>query len=294
MAESSVLPKSSYGVVKAVFCEVIGTCLFVWIATASTATANTASPAVAHAFGGGTAYFAAFTIFYLFSGGHFNMNVTLAVFGWEMIARRTFNWRLLAFYLPAQYVGAILGVLLTWGTTGARTIAGLAVPVLGAGVSDSRGFVVELFGTTAFVGIFLWSSMLQHNAGSLFSPVESFNVKETMKRQERAQLLLFLLVGLIFVIHPITGASLSTTQYAAQLTILTTVPANWWVWMTGPLAGFAGALALVYVAVMVSRFSNRYSSVDIFGVQLKPKTNSAGPKKKSSGVRYETLLATRD
>ena len=219
----------------AIIFQILGTMFITYMGLASVATTGGALPA--HAFAEGSGYFIVILLFYFFTDIHMNWSITLSYILYDLLYKRKFNW-IHIIYLPAQYVGGLLAALLTWATTGSRSPVGLGIPVLSAGVSDGRGFVVELILTVFFVVVFIFTKELSESKPKKFPWfIFAFGI-------------LFVLIGLIFFGAPITGGSISSVRYLAPLTISTGgVPSNWWVWVIAPLvASIVATLIVIYLA----------------------------------------------
>ena len=233
--------------------ETVATMLVTALGLASVATAPAGLATVHHAFSEGGAYFFGFLVAVLVSGAHLNSAITLGMWLLDLIAnRRLMRFWIYLLYFLAQYVGAVLGVLLVWAiNNGTRTFPGLGAPVLGTVpviVTNGTGFAVEaiLSGLLTFAFVFTYPMMLASADKSRFH----------MPYFIRALVLLFALIAFVFVGHTVSGAGLSPMRYLAVMTVAagTGVPSNWWIWVFGPFAGGAvGALlALLMLWALVA------------------------------------------
>ncbi len=220
--------------INAIIFQILGTMFIIYVGLASVAT--TGGALAAHSFAEGSGYFVVILLFYFFTDIHMNWSITLGYILYDSIYKQKFKWIHL-WYFPAQYIGGLLAALLTWATTGSRSPLGLGIPVLAVGVSDGRGFVVELILTILFVVIFIFTKELSESKPKKFPWfIFAFGI-------------LFVLIGLIFFGAPITGGSISSVRYLAPLTIATGgIPGNWWIWVFAPLVGsVAAALFVIYL-----------------------------------------------
>ena len=242
---------------KLLFYEFLGSILLVFAGLAATVVAVDDSP-VPRAFAEGSIFFIVALLLDTFASVHLNPAITLGVWIYEAFMRSTRVLGLLVLlvmYPLAQYAGAIVGTLLVWALSGERTLEGLGTPVLGAGVSDRRGFGTEIILVSILVFAFLWSRRL---------------VKEgILPYFIRAFVLLFAILALIFIGVPISGANLNPMRYLAAITLAASAPSNWWVWVAAPFVGSAVAAAVVLFMEWFTLYTSRYVSKVIPSVETR-------------------------
>jgi len=162
------------------------------------------------------------------SGGHFNPAVT---FGFVVTGRQ--SWTSAITYWISQLLGALAGSFLLRsllpGESGQATHWG--VPMLGAGVTQSMGFLLE-FVLTFFLVTAVWGTSVDERAPR----IGGFGIGLT--------LLMDILVG-----GPLTGAAVNPARAFGAACASGVWDAHWIYWF-GPLLGGAAA-ARVYKQVVL-------------------------------------------
>lgn len=162
------------------------------------------------------------------SGGHFNPAVT---FGFVVTGRQ--SWTSAITYWISQLLGALAGSFLLRsvlpGEAGQSTHWG--VPMLGAGVTPSMGFLLE-FVLTFFLVTAVWGTAVDERAPR----IGGFGIGLTV--------LMDILVG-----GPLTGAAMNPAR-AFGAACASGVWATHWIYWAGPLLGGAAA-ARVYKQVVL-------------------------------------------
>ncbi len=255
--------------IKALVCEGLGATLLAFLALSSVANTGgsplTGANLPAAAFGAGAGYFVPILLFTAYSGAHLNAATTLAYLLYDLVTRPLFKqskrsggrdgvrW-LFLLYFPAQYVGALLGVLFVCFSSASRTLVGLGGPTLGAGVSDGRGFGVEVIISAVLVLTVLWLRLIETPTKT--PPfITAFGI-------------LFAVIVLVFGTGTVSGAFLNPMHMLAVMTVAGAAPSNWWVWVWGPFVGAVAALAIA-----------------LFAMWLTVATGKEAPKTKGSGAR---------
>lgn len=156
------------------------------------------------------------------SGAHLNPVVTLA-----FAARRDFPWARVPGYVAAQLVGGVLAPLFLQAVIGVSAARGSNYPAIT--LPDASAFWMEFILTVGLVSTILGTSSGAQNIGVIGSlGVGSY----------------LILAGLWA--SPISGASMNPTR-----TLVTDLVGGnftgYWVYLAGPLAGAAVAVALAYV-----------------------------------------------
>ena len=156
------------------------------------------------------------------SGAHLNPAVTLA-----FALRGNFPWRRVPAYLVAEFVGACLATLLLWAMIGKYGSAGLTLP--GHGVSNLTAVLMEAVLTLGLVSVILGTASGAQQVG----PLAAIGVGSYIA-----------LAGLWAA--PVSGASMNPARSLGPSLVLDDWT-SWWVYLVGPLAGAALAVASAYI-----------------------------------------------
>lgn len=150
------------------------------------------------------------------SGAHFNPAVTLA-----LALTKKFPWTAVAPYLAAQFVGAGVAALVTWGIygAGARSVAHLGATAPAPGVS---GFTVLL--TEAVVTLFLVIVVMAATTDPR-SPAAAAPLAVG-----------FALTAAVFISAPLTGAGVNPARALGPMVVAGTMT-DWWAYLAGPVVG---------------------------------------------------------
>src|SRR5579863_9772719 len=156
------------------------------------------------------------------SGAHLNPAVTLA-----FSLRRDFPWRRVPGYVLVQLAGATLACLFLWAVYGKVGMLGATEP--GAGIRDWTAMLTELVLTVGLVSTILGTASSAQNVG----PLSAIAVGGYI-----------ILAGLWS--SPTSGASMNPARSFAPDLALEKF-GHLWVYLAGPLAGAAIAVAIAWV-----------------------------------------------
>ncbi len=156
------------------------------------------------------------------SGAHLNPVVSLA-----FALRGDFRWRRVPGYLLAQVAGAVLASGLLRLTFPGGGAAGRTVP--GAGFTSAQTLVVETLLTFGLVSTILGTASTAQNVG----PLSAVGVGAYV-----------VLAGLWA--SPVSGASMNPARSLGPALVSGRVT-DMWVYLAGPFAGSAAAVAAAYV-----------------------------------------------
>ncbi len=156
------------------------------------------------------------------SGAHLNPAVSIA-----FALRRDFQWRRVPGYIVAQLAGATIAALILHAVINVSSKYGSNFPA--HGYSDMAAFWMELLLTFGLVSVILGTASGAQNIGI----IGAFGVGSYIA-----------LAGLWG--SPISGASMNPARtFGPDLASLTFT--GYWVYVAGPLAGAAVAVAVAYV-----------------------------------------------
>ncbi len=228
------------GIVKQAVCETFGTLIITYFTLASIAVVGATTGG--HAFSQAAAYAVAVFVFQYATHGHFNWIVTFGALVHDLFmfwGTKKGSWRIQTFirvvvYWAAQYIGALLGVLLVWATTASRSAGGLGLPLVLPG-SDANGFLNELIAGGFYVGVWLYTREMWREG--------------TSDGHGRSLAIFLVTLGLVFIISPTTFALFNPAVYLAGFTVSSaSIPAgNWWVWIFGAFTGAVGGAIIVII-----------------------------------------------
>jgi aquaporin Z len=156
------------------------------------------------------------------SGAHLNPAVTLA-----FSLRGDFPWRRVPGYILIQLIGATLACLFLWAVFGKIGALGATVP--GSGVADWQAMLIELLLTVGLVSTILGTASRAQNVGALSAVAVGGYI---------------ILAG--FWSSPISGASMNPARSFGPDLALADF-SHYWVYVVGPLAGGAIAVAIAFV-----------------------------------------------
>jgi aquaporin Z len=156
------------------------------------------------------------------SGAHLNPAVSVA-----FALRGNFPWRRVPAYIVAQFVGAVLAVLLLWALIGKHGSAGLTLP--GPGISAGVATAWEIVLTAGLVSVILGTASGAQQIG----PFAAIGVAGYIA-----------LAGLWGA--PVSGASMNPARSLGPALILGDWTA-WWAYLAGPLAGSVIAVGCAWV-----------------------------------------------
>ncbi|MGH3247207.1 MAG: MIP/aquaporin family protein [Trebonia sp.] len=156
------------------------------------------------------------------SGAHLNPAVSVA-----FALRGNFPWRRVPAYIAAQFVGAVLAVLLLWALIGKHGGAGLTLP--GPGISAWGAFAWEIVLTAGLVSVILGTASGAQQVG----PFAAIGVAGYIA-----------LAGLWGA--PVSGASMNPARSLGPALVLGNWTA-WWAYLAGPLAGAVIAVGFAWV-----------------------------------------------
>jgi aquaporin Z len=156
------------------------------------------------------------------SGAHLNPAVSIA-----FALRGNFPWRRVPAYIAAQFVGAVLAVLLLWALIGKHGSAGLTLP--GQGVSAWVALAWEIVLTAGLVSVILGTASGAQQVG----PFAAIGVAGYIA-----------LAGLWGA--PVSGASMNPVRSLGPALVLGNWTA-WWAYLAGPLAGAVIAVGCAWV-----------------------------------------------
>ncbi|RZT84209.1 aquaporin Z/aquaporin NIP [Pseudonocardia sediminis] len=158
------------------------------------------------------------------SGGHVNPAVTLG-----LAATGRFPWRFVPAYLVAQLGGALLGALATWATFGnpGRADAALGATAFAPATGIGQALLVEALVTFLLVFVVV-SVATDERVPSALAPLAVG----------------FALTVSVMIAGPVTGGAVNPVRALGPM-IVSGNPANFWVYVVGPIAGGLVA-ALVY------------------------------------------------
>jgi aquaporin Z len=156
------------------------------------------------------------------SGAHLNPAVTLA-----FSLRRDFPWRRVPGYVLVQLAGATLACLFLWALYGKVGQLGATEP--GAGISDWQALLTELALTVGLVSTILGTASRAQNVGALSAVAVGGYI---------------ILAGLWS--SPISGASMNPARSFGPDIALAHFE-HLWLYVVGPLAGGALAVAIAWV-----------------------------------------------
>jgi aquaporin Z len=156
------------------------------------------------------------------SGAHLNPAVSVA-----FALRGNFPWRRLPAYIAAQFVGAVLAVLLLWALIGKQGSAGLTLP--GQGISTWIALAWEAVLTVGLVSVILGTASGAQQIG----PFAAIAVAGYIA-----------LAGLWGA--PVSGASMNPARSLGPALVLGDWTA-WWAYLAGPLAGALIAVGFAWV-----------------------------------------------
>jgi aquaporin TIP len=159
------------------------------------------------------------------SGGHFNPAVTFGFF----VTRRLAPLLAVVYWLAQLGAAACGALLLRWFFTAPeRNAVRLGVPVLGRGISNWQGFVIEIVLTFFLVWVIFATAA---DPGGTFKSIAGLAIGLTIT--------LDVLMG-----GPLTGAAMNPARaFGPQL--VQNVWSDCWVWYAGPIVG-GGVAALAY------------------------------------------------
>jgi aquaporin Z len=156
------------------------------------------------------------------SGAHLNPAVSIA-----FALRRDFPWQRVPGYIVVQLIGATLAALFLHAVVNVSAVYGSTYPA--HGYSDMAAFWMELILTVGLVSVILGTSSGAQNVGI----IGAFGVGGYIA-----------LAGLWA--SPISGASMNPARTFGPDLVSTTFT-GYWVYVAGPIAGAAVAVALAYV-----------------------------------------------
>ena len=207
------------------FSELLGTFLLVVVGAGGAvvnATSNGAISRTAAVSAPGLMVLAIILFMGAVSGAHLNPAVTLA-----FSLRGDFPWRRVPGYIVIQLAGATLACLFLRAVFGKVGDLGATVP--GAGIADWQAMLIELLLTAALVSTILGTASRAQNVGALSAVAVGGYI---------------ILAGLWS--SPISGASMNPARsFGPDLAILDF--SHYWVYVVGPLAGAAIAVAIAFV-----------------------------------------------
>ena len=156
------------------------------------------------------------------SGAHLNPVVTIA-----FMLREDFPARRVPLYIVAQFVGAVLAVLVMVAIVGKQGVAGLTLP--GSGISATSAMLWEAVLTTGLVSVILGTASGAQQIGAMSAVAVGSYIA---------------LAGLIGA--PISGASMNPARSLGPALVLGDWTA-WWAYVTGPLIGAVAAVLIAQV-----------------------------------------------
>ena len=146
------------------------------------------------------------------SGAHLNPAVSIA-----FALRGDFPWKRVPAYIVAQFLGAVLAMLLLWALIGKQGSAGLTLP--GHGISTATAMVWEIVLTTGLVSVIQGTASGAQQLGALAAiGVGSY----------------IALAGLWGA--PVSGASMNPARSLGPALVLNDW-SSWWAYLVGPVAG---------------------------------------------------------
>jgi aquaporin Z len=156
------------------------------------------------------------------SGAHLNPAVSIG-----FALRRDFPWRRVPGYIIAQLIGATSACLFLWAVLGKVGRLGATEP--GAGIADWKAMLIELILTVGLLSTILGTASRAQNVGTLSAVAVGGYI---------------VLAG--FWSSPISGASMNPARSFGPDLALTDF-SHYWVYVVGPLAGAAIAVAIAWV-----------------------------------------------
>jgi aquaporin Z len=208
------------------FAEVLGTFFLVLVAAGggmvNARFGGDAVPAAARVVAPGLMVMAVILFMGSVSGAHLNPAVSVA-----FALRGNFPWRRVLAYVIAQFVGAVLAVLLLWALIGRQGSAGLTLP--GPGVSTGVAMAWEIVLTAGLVSVILGTASGAQQIG----PLAAIGVAGYIA-----------LAGLWGA--PVSGASMNPARSLGPALVLGDWTA-WWAYLAGPLAGAVIAVGCAWI-----------------------------------------------
>jgi aquaporin Z len=156
------------------------------------------------------------------SGAHLNPGVSIA-----FAMRGDFPWRRVPAYIVAQFLGAILAMLLLWALIGKHGTAGLTLP--GHGISTGIALLWEMVLTVGLVSVILGTA----SGAQALGPLAAIGVGSYI-----------VLAGLWGAL--VSGASMNTARSLGPALVLGNWTA-WWAYLVGPPAGAIIAVGFAWI-----------------------------------------------
>jgi aquaporin Z len=212
------------------FAEVLGTFMLVFVSAGGDIVnakfGGTAIPPWVQAVAPGLMVMSIILFMGAVSGAHLNPGVSIA-----FALRRDFPWRRVPGYIAAQFIGAVLAVLLLIGLLGRQGTAGLTLP--GPGINTVTALTWEIILSAGLVSVILGTSSGSQQVGwGAAIGVGGF----------------IALAGMIG--EPVSGASMNAARSLGTALVLGDFTA-WWVYLVGPLAG--AVIAVVFAWILRGR-----------------------------------------
>lgn len=214
---------------RAVFTELFGTAVFVYLVTSVLINLNPTSTGAASivqiAFAIGLAISVLAQTFGPISGAHFNPAVTIG-----LLVKGDVSIIKTIFYVVAQHIGGVVGAAITYSVTPASRRGNLGSVAISSEINEAQGFFVEFLLTSLLMFTVLASTSKDHGRKDFgYANGLAIGISITVAH----------LVGI-----PYTGACINPARAVGPALVINFWPTHYWLYWIGPILGaiFASVL----------------------------------------------------